>query len=396
MKAVPTIAFSLLLLSCTAEPLSLQDEEFAVSWENPWNNAIPKGYKSFVVVLAFSDLFTVHKESGNGLYQFYDDFLNGPECSVSSYWLDNSNGAFVPSFNILMMPSECFSHELAYYGEDGETTGSDIHKAELFTEIANHCHSKLHECRGRSCYVEQDGELSSLIVIYPGYSQSSMGHATQLIWSAMWHSQYPMVLKYGGTYFHTVMTCSELSGDGQPNTGSFCHEFAHVVGLPDVYATNGSPDTLPDCYSLMCKGLYNAKGTRPPYLTCVEKDIYLGEFWDLGKIEGTSGSTIDLHPVQSGEFIRMDNGRGEYIYIEYREGTGWDKGLEPGVLVYHVDRTEESKWNLRAQINTNPVHPCYYRVKGSYPMEPRDWNGIPFGKSISVEEMGATARIRIM
>ena len=378
---------------------------------NPWNSAAAQGRKRFIAVLAFSDSFTLHKRYNKDLYSFYEALLNGVaedgttaeslgfKGSVSSYWQDNSKGAFEPMFDILLMPSACFSQNLAYYGEDGPEEGSDIHKCDLFTEVVSYFKAELLEARNDIHYLESDGELSSLIVICPGYSQSAITGARQLIWSSMWHTNYPLLLKYDGLSFHTVMTCSEINSGGMPNIGPFCHEFAHVVGLPDIYDTNGTEgglsSSLPDCYSLMCNGLNNESGLRPPYLTSVEKDIFFGKLWGLRPIEGAQG-IIDLHPVQSGEFIRMDNGRGEYIYIEYRDGSGWDAGLKRDVLVYHVDRSAESPWRLRAQLNTDARHPRYYRLRGGFPMEPQDWEGEPFGRSISVEAMGETARIRIM
>lgn len=410
MRTVSIIVSSLLLLSCSADIIPMQEPP------EQWRCTAARGKKSYVAVLAFSDRFTVHLGSGKDLHTFYDAILNGVaedgttaeslgfEGPVKRYWLDNSNGYFDPSFDIVPMPSECFSHGLAYYGEDGERI--DIHKAELFTEVAKHFQAMLKQCRGKRQYVEKDGELSSLIVICPGYSQGTSLMEKHLIWPSMWHAEYPALLKYGGISFHTVMTCSELSVSGKANIGSFCHEFAHVAGLPDAYdtdgETNGLSQSLPDFYSVMCKGLYNGMGLRPPYLTCVEKDLCFGNLWNPRPMEAAPG-VIDLNPVRSGEFIRMGNGKGEYIYIEYRDGSGWDAGLKPRVLVYHVDKSPalvgpvsaQCRWKRGEMLNSFASHPCYYLLDSSRPLEPRDWNGNSFCRRISVEGMDRTARIRI-
>ena len=76
------------------------------------------------------------------------------------------------------------------------------------------------------------------------------------------------------------------------------------------------------------------------------------------------------------------SGNGEYFIFECRSGTGWDAPLQPGLIVYHVDKstrysstyynqngrsigsqTGYSIWNNYPQlINSKGTHPCYYIV----------------------------------
>jgi len=153
-------------------------------------------------------------------------------------------------------------------------------------------------------------------------------------------------------------------------------------------------------------GLKNGGGTCPPNLTSVEKDIYLGECWGIRPIEAEEG-LVELKPAASGDCLRMENRNGgEFIYVEYRDGKGWDTLLKKEVIVYHIDRSDamvgpvsaETRWRHGAMLNAFAGHPCYYRIKGSNPLTPLDWHGEPFGYSIDIEGavLGSSARVRIM
>jgi len=419
------LAGTALLLACS-QKMEFQPEAVSVRRRTAvsyWNSAVPLGDKSFVVILAFSDLFTVHQGSGKSLYNFYDAFLNGHAAdgttarsiglkgSAREYWKDNSNGAFLPRFHVLTMDGNCFKNSLEYYGTDSSVMGSDTHTGELYYEVVTHFHEELEGFRNNPEFVEEDGELSSLIILYPGYGQSAFPYRGNLIWPGAGRTYAPALIEYSGLRFHTKMLCCEFSASGKPDLGTFCHEFAHVIGLPDVYdtdgSTNGTATSLPGAYSLMGLGLGKAGGTCPPCLTSVEKDIYMGDIWGQSPVEPANGQFTELRPVSSGDFIRIENrSGGEYIYVEYRNGKGWDSLLKPNVLVYHVDRSANKvgpvsageRWKHGAMLNAFASHPCYYKLSGDEPLNPLDWGGEPFGRRITLERpfTAQAARVGIM
>ena len=72
--------------------------------------------------------------------------------------------------------------------------------------------------------------------------------------------------------------------DGSSNKrcgiGTFCHEFSHVMGLPDFYATNQASHRTLGSWDIMDYGPYNNNGNTPPNYTAYER-------WFMGWIEPT-------------------------------------------------------------------------------------------------------------
>ena len=82
----------------------------------------------------------------------------------------------------------------------------------------------------------------------------------------------------GKTIFDYACT-SELngySGSSMCGIGTFCHEFGHVLGLPDYYHTTSTTykATLED-WSIMDAGGYNNFGRTPPTYSVYDR-FYLG------------------------------------------------------------------------------------------------------------------------
>ena len=83
--------------------------------------------------------------------------------------------------------------------------------------------------------------------------------------------------------------------------GTFCHEFGHVLGLPDFYDTDyekqGSGDGLENA-SLMSSGTYNNSGKTPPYFNFVERVLLGRKSKDDIQTLVESG-IYNLNPVQT-------------------------------------------------------------------------------------------------
>jgi M6 family metalloprotease-like protein len=140
--------------------------------------------------------------------------------------------------------------------------------------------------------------------------------------------------------------------------GTFCHEFGHTLGLPDLYDTSGLPDASEGIgeWDLMGSGNFNhapgeSLGWSPAHFSAWSKQT-LGWITPTNVASDQLGAT--LQPVESGGAVYRlwtnGDGVGEYFLIENRQPIGFDQGLvrravevdgvqAHGLLIYHVDES---------------------------------------------------------
>lgn len=180
----------------------------------------------------------------------------------------------------------------------------------------------------------------------------------------------PEIVKYGGRYAMT-------GGFVLAGIGTFCHEYSHTFGLPDLYDTDyyrsgGQAEALWYSTGLMDGGNQNNMGNTPPYYNAIDREC-LG----LGKAVTLTEGTHTLHPIhKEGEFYRMVTDRAdEYYLIECRDNNSlWDKHIcGSGLLVYHIDKSKNSagisenqgatltaaqRWDYHNEVNCRPDRQC--------------------------------------
>lgn len=137
---------------------------------------------------------------------------------------------------------------------------------------------------------------------------------------------------YGGQAFYPI------------KVGVFCHEFGHIMGLPDLYDTDYSSEGVGD-WSLMASGSYNGNSAIPAGLDAWCK-LHLG--WISP--ENISVSETN-HPIpeifSTGYAARLwtdGDGTGQQYYLlENRQKKGFDSMLPgEGLLIWHVDEANHS------------------------------------------------------
>ena len=128
---------------------------------------------------------------------------------------------------------------------------------------------------------------------------------------------------------------NEWEGSRPDGVGTFIHEFSHVMGLPDLYATDYSTAFTPGEWSVLDYGPYNNDGCTPPIYSIYER-------YALGWIEPTvidGPATIRLDNVMENKGCIIPTKRAnEFFLLENRQQTGWDTFIPGhGMLVWHVD-----------------------------------------------------------
>ncbi len=158
--------------------------------------------------------------------------------------------------------------------------------------------------------------------------------------------------------------------------GPFCHEYAHLLGLNDLYDTDGEKSGgesigLWGSISLMDKGDRNDECRTPCMLSAVERHL-LGL---SGKVDTLKTEHYELKPAtQAGAYYLLPTDKtDEYFLFECRAQEGWDSFIGgKGLLVYHIDRSSNKagystyydkilsaaqRWEYN-QVNCRVDHPC--------------------------------------
>ena len=121
--------------------------------------------------------------------------------------------------------------------------------------------------------------------------------------------------------------------------GVLCHEFGHLLGLPELYAPGDHPQEGVGVWDLMGQGTWLGHGEHPPHLSAWSK-LQLG--WvEVETIERTTvGVTLPaIETVPRALRVPAVPGHPEeYYLLENRERLGADASLPgEGLLVWHVD-----------------------------------------------------------
>ena len=340
--------------------------------------SITKGSKKFVVILVeFADLkFTVPdaKDAFHAMLNEKGYSGNGATGSVYDYYYENSGGRFDPAYDVV--GPVCVSKNFADYGGNDDK-GSDKDPRGAFREACT-----LASQQGLLNFADYDndgdGVVDNIFFYFAGHNEAE-GGSEDAIWPhASWMSGFSSHGVRAGSYACTS-EYRGASGNNMAGIGTFCHEFGHVLGLPDFYDTdyeeNGSAPGV-YAFSLMSSGNYNDGGRTPPYLGALER-------WMLGWKDNldvwTESGTKTLRPVHENEgFITPTSADDEFFLYEVRDGSGWDRYIKnnsnhqapKGMLIYHVDMSENpvgdgtaaALWSAN-KLNCYSSHQCYYLMK---------------------------------
>ncbi len=140
----------------------------------------------------------------------------------------------------------------------------------------------------------------------------------------------------GVNYFAT----SEYFQGKALQLGLFCHEYAHLIGLKDLYDTDGEKSGgesigLWGNLALMDKG--DKVGDSPCALNAIDRHL-LG----LNKVDTLTTGHYTLEPISvSGQYYLLPTDKiGEYFLFEARIQEGLDANIGgSGMLIYHIDRS---------------------------------------------------------
>jgi len=269
--------------------------------------------KTVLVLVEFSD--TKHTESAED--------IDRTMCLVDEYWREVSYRKISVVWSIAGW--YLLNHTLEYYGTDISEEGNDANATQLL----------------RDSIMAADGNVtyrnfSHVVVVHAGMDQT-ISNRTADLWPH--HFVGLNISTNDGMRVDHALYISEFGG-----LGTYVHEFAHSLGLPDLYPRDKTKPSLVGDWSLMDHGnwLGDPKQSSPSGL----------EAWSLTKLGW--GSTVEANPTAEAtvmtlyplekdigtRVLKIPTSESLYYLIELRMKIGVDNALPfSAVLISLINET---------------------------------------------------------
>ena len=297
---------------------------------------------------------------------FSDDNGTG---SARDYFIESSNNKFRPRFDVYRPIT--LANNMAYYGGN-DYYGSDLRPEEMAIEACQALDPEVdfsqYDCDG-------DGLIDNVFVIYAGYGEADGGAASTVWPHAFWifNGSGKRVYLDGKLLDHYACS-NELNISNTPGgIGTTVHEFSHVMGLPDLYTTNGDTYHTPLEWSVLDQGCYLNDGRTPPAYSAFER-LSLG--W-IDPIEISEASEVMVPDLATNvAFIVNTDDNNEFFLFENRQKNGWDQFLPyHGMLIWRI-AYNKNYWNNNAVNNAKAQRVDVLEAGGE-----RTSFGVPFAAS---------------
>lgn len=317
------------------------------------SNAFQGTKKGLIILVQFTDS---KFKSGHDLALYerianevnYSD--NNFRGSIKDYFKAQSHGQFELDFDVAGICQ--LQHPYAYYGKNNSQE-EDVKPGQMVAEACLWAHEQGFDFSKYDW--DGDGEVDQVFVLYAGHGEASYDKDPNTIWPHMHYlsaSDYGKSLSLDGVTVDTYACSSELNGDGNlDGIGTFCHEFSHCMGFPDLYDTSYAGWFGMGDFDLMCSGSYNGDGICPAGYSAYEKAecgwLTLKDMTDIE--QETSIAGVQPMSADGDAYIIKNKGhKDEYYILENRQKTGWDSYLPAsGLMITHVDYDADIwDWNM--------------------------------------------------
>lgn len=317
--------------------------------------------KSLVILVNFKDLSFVTanpKTAFTNLLNQKGYSANGGTGSANDYFLDSSTGIFNPQFDVVGPFN--LPQPMAYYGKN-DTAGNDTLPRQMVIDActlaaANGVNFAQYD-------TDNDGIVDNVFIYYAGYNEAEGGPLNS-IWPHRW-ALANLSTKFNGVAVSDYACTSELRlnfGSSMCGIGTFCHEFGHVLGLPDYYVTDGADHHTLSEWNIMDYGPYLNNGRTPPSYSAYDR-FYLN--WLIPTELKVAGEySLDTLTSSNSAYIITQYGNHnlnganpspvEFFTLENRQRKGWDTYLPGhGMLVTHIFYNNET-WQQNS-VNNDPA-----------------------------------------
>ncbi len=238
-------------------------------------NPVPR---AIVILVNFSDVsFRSMNTPDKFTNKLNQDNYNGVG-SAKNYFEDASYGKYSPDFDVF--GPYTLDNNRAYYGGGRPDARPYQMVVDAYTKLVNDKSVNI----DLSDY-DSDGDthIDNIFIYYAGNNEAEGGsqdciwpHKSQLFFNGELRPGVDGLVTQKGYTVDRYACTSELKGSSSVGEmcgiGTFCHEFTHVLGLPDVYDTDNHHGwkTSGD-WDIMDAGAYNGGGHVPAGYTAYER-----------------------------------------------------------------------------------------------------------------------------
>jgi immune inhibitor A len=292
-----------------------------------------------VILVDFEDMPADGGTSVYGTPEMFDSLLFSyginSTGSMTEYYEENSYGQVTVAGDIVgwyRMPEP-----YAYYVDGQRGFGEYPQNAQKLAEDA--CVAADPDVDFSKYDLDGDGWEDGVFVVHAGPGYEDTGNE-DLIHSHQWWVEAELMLD--GTHIGVYsMEPEESAGGTLSPIGVYCHEYGHVLGLPDLYDYGYDSPGIGN-WSIMAGGSWAMNGKRPVHFDawCKTK---LGWLDPLNIEDNPSDLTVPAVEYSLVAYRIWANGEigPEYFLIENRQKYSFDRSLPgSGLLIYHVDETQ--------------------------------------------------------
>lgn len=278
--------------------------------------------------------------------------------SIAQYFRDQSDGQY--NLQLDVYGPITLDNNYAYYGRDWREEGDDRYSGNVIIEA---CQKMDNEIDFSQYDWNDDGDVDFVYVVYAGKGQADGGD-DNTIWPHSYDIEGSRSSGYctysenqcifDGKRVQNYAMSNELSGNSLAGIGIICHEYGHVIGLPDHYdtdySTNYNDELTPNEWDVMDGGSYNGGIHCPPNYNAWEK-AFCG--WYTPQNLGSEGQNLEIKAIgtegwsafqinASGTQQAVTTNNSTNYYIENRQQQGWDNYIPyHGLLIWKVNYNKD-------------------------------------------------------
>lgn len=301
----------------------------------------PGGDRMLVICMDFIDKPYVIPAS-----TIYNRFFGTTGKTLRNYYLENSYGTYVPNGIVAGWYRAPYSRTYSYYRDDPSTQGCDYgmgsyphNDQKLFEDALDMVNNDPNITNSTLSWLDAngDGYLDRVMVVHAG-GEASYGGDCNEIWAVTW-GIYSKTVK--GKTFGTFATSAEYI-DNPTNTqrsGVDCHEYGHILGLPDLYDYSGQTNGTGQ-WSLMSSGSWgNDYSITPSHLDAWSKY----QFGWVTPVVNPRGLTYIDNVETNNQIVKYTTlDPKEYFLVENRQKIGFDTSLPgSGLLIWHINENRD-------------------------------------------------------